>query len=158
MALIFFLNFLFSFLLGDIERNIHKLHILTTCLKLDDVPYREAMDLQLPLPPSTPSHPNAKVTEALSSLLGEGYFSENVQLPYNYHIGMEHDMIFLYSILFIFFLFFPDKRFGAYHGISVSCRLAPELGCLGVGSHSAADARCGRSHLAASLSLCMKWQ
>lgn len=77
---------------GDIERNIHKLHILTTCLKLDDVPYREAMDLQLPLPPSTPSHPNAKVTEALSSLLGEGYFSENVQLPYNYHIDFEFKM------------------------------------------------------------------
>lgn len=106
MALIFFLNFLFSFLLGDMERNIHKLHILTTCLKLDDVPYRKAIDLPLPLPPSTPLHPNAKVAEALRSLLGEGYFSENVQLPHNYHIGMELDMIFLNSILFILFIYF----------------------------------------------------
>lgn len=77
---------------GDMERNVHKLHILTTCLKLDDVPYRKAIDLPLPLPPSTPLHPNAKVAEALRSLLGEGYFSENVQLPHNYHIDFEFKM------------------------------------------------------------------
>lgn len=79
-------------ILGDMERNVHKLHILTTCLKLDDVPYRKAIDLPLPLPPSTPLHPNAKVAEALRSLLGEGYFSENVQLPHNYHIDFEFKM------------------------------------------------------------------
>lgn len=71
------------------DRNIRKLHILAACLKLDDVPYQKAMDLALPSSPSTPLYPNAKVAEVLSSLLGQGYFSENVQLPHNYHIDFE---------------------------------------------------------------------
>lgn len=69
------------------ERNVHKLHILMTCLKLDDAYFQKAIDLALPPLPSTPSRPNAKVAEALKSLLGEGSFSENVQLPHNYHVG-----------------------------------------------------------------------
>uniref|UniRef100_A0A8D2AW49 FAST kinase domains 2 n=1 Tax=Sciurus vulgaris TaxID=55149 RepID=A0A8D2AW49_SCIVU len=74
----------------DIKRNAHKLHILDTCLKLDATPYQKAMDISLPQQPSPPSHPNAKVTEALTSLLGgEGCFSKDVQLPHNYHIDFE---------------------------------------------------------------------
>ncbi|XP_019508459.1 PREDICTED: FAST kinase domain-containing protein 2, mitochondrial [Hipposideros armiger] len=74
---------------GDVERNVHKLRILTTCLKLDDTPYNKATDFALPPLLSAPSCPNDKVAEALRSLLGEGSFSENVQLPYNYHIDFE---------------------------------------------------------------------
>ncbi|KAL2774962.1 FAST kinase domain-containing protein 2, mitochondrial, partial [Daubentonia madagascariensis] len=75
---------------GDKERNVHKLHILDTCLKLDDTFYYEAIDLSLSEMPSVPSDPNTKVTEVLSSLLGgEEYFSKNVQLPHNYHIDFE---------------------------------------------------------------------
>lgn len=75
---------------GDIERNVYKLHVLDTCLKLDDTPYQRAVGLSLPQPPLTPPYPNAKVAEVLSSLLGgEGYFSKNVQLPHNYHIDFE---------------------------------------------------------------------
>ncbi|XP_008586650.1 PREDICTED: FAST kinase domain-containing protein 2 [Galeopterus variegatus] len=75
---------------GDMERNAHKLCILNTCLKLDDTPYHKAIDIPLPQLPPAPSYPNAKVAEALSSLLGgEGYFSKNVQLPHNYHIDFE---------------------------------------------------------------------
>nr|XP_060479177.1 FAST kinase domain-containing protein 2, mitochondrial [Panthera onca] len=73
---------------GDIERNIHKLRILATCLKLD-ASCPKAVDLALPPLPSTPLSPNAKVADALSSLLGEGYFLRNVQLPHNYHIDFE---------------------------------------------------------------------
>ncbi|XP_047400946.1 FAST kinase domain-containing protein 2, mitochondrial [Sciurus carolinensis] len=75
---------------GDIKRNAHKLHILDTCLKLDVTSYQKAMNISLPQQPSPPSHPNAKVTEALTSLLGgEGCFSKDVQLPHNYHIDFE---------------------------------------------------------------------
>ncbi|XP_008515126.1 FAST kinase domain-containing protein 2, mitochondrial [Equus przewalskii] len=74
---------------GDVERNVHKLHILAACLKLDDAPYHKAVDLALPLLPPAPLPPNAKVAEALSSLLGDGCFSKNVQLPHNYHIDFE---------------------------------------------------------------------
>ncbi|ELW70803.1 FAST kinase domain-containing protein 2 [Tupaia chinensis] len=55
---------------GDIERNVYKLHVLDTCLKLDDTPYQRAVGLSLPQPPLTPPYPNAKVAEVLSSLLG----------------------------------------------------------------------------------------
>uniref|UniRef100_A0A2K6H0A4 FAST kinase domains 2 n=1 Tax=Propithecus coquereli TaxID=379532 RepID=A0A2K6H0A4_PROCO len=73
-----------------IERNVHKLHILNTCLKLDDTFSYKAIDLLLPQMPSAPSDPNTKVTEVLSNLLGgEEYFSKNVQLPHNYHIDFE---------------------------------------------------------------------
>ncbi|XP_040840482.1 FAST kinase domain-containing protein 2, mitochondrial [Ochotona curzoniae] len=75
---------------ADKEKNVQRLHILDTCLKLDDTPYRKAGDLALPQPPSAPSLPQAKVAEALSNLLGgEGYFSKNVQLSHNYHIDFE---------------------------------------------------------------------
>uniref|UniRef100_A0A667HDW5 FAST kinase domains 2 n=1 Tax=Lynx canadensis TaxID=61383 RepID=A0A667HDW5_LYNCA len=73
---------------GDIERNVHKLRILAACLKLD-TSCPKAVDLALPPLPSTPLFPNAKVADALSSLLGEGYFLRNVQLPHNYHIDFE---------------------------------------------------------------------
>uniref|UniRef100_G1SZG4 RAP domain-containing protein n=1 Tax=Oryctolagus cuniculus TaxID=9986 RepID=G1SZG4_RABIT len=74
----------------DREKNVHRLHILDTCLKLDDTAYHKALDLALPQPPSVPSCPNTKVAEVLSRLLGgEGYFSKNVQLPHNYHIDFE---------------------------------------------------------------------
>ncbi|XP_054441734.1 FAST kinase domain-containing protein 2, mitochondrial [Pteronotus mesoamericanus] len=71
------------------ERHVHRLHVLAACLKLDDVPYYKAMDLALPSWLPTTLHANAKVAEVLRSLLGEGYFSENVQLPHNYHIDFE---------------------------------------------------------------------
>ncbi|EPY83172.1 hypothetical protein CB1_000593024 [Camelus ferus] len=73
---------------GDVERNVHKLHILATCLKLDDAPYHKDIHLALPKPSLAPLQPNAKAVEALSSLLGEGYFSKSVQLPHNYYIGI----------------------------------------------------------------------
>nr|XP_012594322.1 FAST kinase domain-containing protein 2, mitochondrial [Microcebus murinus] len=74
----------------DKERNVHKLHILNTCLKLDDTFSYKAIDLLLPQMPSAPLDPNTKVAEVLSSLLGgEEYFSKNVQLPHNYHIDFE---------------------------------------------------------------------
>ncbi|XP_014940900.2 FAST kinase domain-containing protein 2, mitochondrial [Acinonyx jubatus] len=73
---------------GDIERNVHKLRILAACLKLD-TSCPKAVDLALPPLPSIPLSPNAKVADALSSLLGEGYFLRNVQLPHNYHIDFE---------------------------------------------------------------------
>lgn len=75
---------------GDTEKNIHKLHVLNTCLKLDESAYNKGIPVPLPqLPPSLP-YPNEKVAEVLSSLLeGEGCFSKNVQLPHNYHIDFE---------------------------------------------------------------------
>lgn len=97
------------------ERNVRKLHILTTCLQLDDTSYHKATGFALPPLPSTPSRPNAKVAEALRSLLGEGCFSENVQLPHNYHIGM----IRFSFILFYLFSFLPDTRLGSSWQLSV---------------------------------------
>ncbi|XP_045875307.1 FAST kinase domain-containing protein 2, mitochondrial isoform X2 [Meles meles] len=72
---------------GD-ESNAHKLRILAACLKLD-IPCHKAIDFDLPPRPSTTSYPNVKVADALSSLLGEGYFSKDIQLPHNYHIDFE---------------------------------------------------------------------
>ncbi|XP_011903062.1 PREDICTED: FAST kinase domain-containing protein 2 isoform X2 [Cercocebus atys] len=76
----------------DMKKNVHKLHILDTCLKLDDTVYLKDIALSLPQLPRElpPSHPNAKVAEVLSSLLGgEGYFSKDVHLPHSYHIDFE---------------------------------------------------------------------
>lgn len=70
------------------ERNAHKLRILAACLKLD-ISCHNAVDLAPPPLPSTALYPNVKVADALSSLLGEGYFSKNRQLPHNYHIDFE---------------------------------------------------------------------
>ncbi|KAM6178522.1 FAST kinase domain-containing protein 2, mitochondrial [Rhynchocyon petersi] len=76
--------------LGNVQRNAYKLHLLNTCLELDGTPYRKSADITLPPVPSAPVYPNAKVEEALCSLLGgEGCFSKNVQLPHNYHIDFE---------------------------------------------------------------------
>ncbi|XP_030877487.1 FAST kinase domain-containing protein 2, mitochondrial-like isoform X2 [Leptonychotes weddellii] len=72
---------------GD-ERNAHKLRILAACLKLD-ISCHNVVDLAPPPLPSTALYPNVKVADALSSLLGEGYFSKNRQLPHNYHIDFE---------------------------------------------------------------------
>lgn len=96
---IFFLLFL-----DDTERNAHKLRILAACLKLD-ISCHMDIDLELLPPPSTPLYPHEKVTDALRSLLGEGCFSKNTQLPHNYCIGMGLYVIFLYGILFIFIYF-----------------------------------------------------
>ncbi|XP_006889183.1 PREDICTED: FAST kinase domain-containing protein 2 [Elephantulus edwardii] len=75
---------------GNVKRNAYKLHLLATCLELEDTPYRKSTDVALPAVPSAPVYPNAKLEEALSSLLGgEGCFSKNVQLPHNYHIDFE---------------------------------------------------------------------
>ncbi|XP_057601919.1 FAST kinase domain-containing protein 2, mitochondrial isoform X2 [Hippopotamus amphibius kiboko] len=73
---------------GDVERNVHKLHVLAACLKLD-APCHKDVDLALPQLPSTPLHPPAKVAAVLSSLLGEGCFSKSVRLPHNYYIDFE---------------------------------------------------------------------
>lgn len=76
---------------GDVEGNVHKLHKLDACLKLDHSSCHKALDTALPQPPSSPSYPNAKVAEVLSGLLGggEGCFSKDVQLPHNYRIDFE---------------------------------------------------------------------
>ncbi|XP_036110116.1 FAST kinase domain-containing protein 2, mitochondrial [Molossus molossus] len=73
----------------DKERNVHRLHVLAACLKLDDAPYHKAVDLVLPPLPSARLYPNAKVAAVLNSLLGEGHFAANVQLPHNYHVDFE---------------------------------------------------------------------
>lgn len=74
---------------GDTEKNIHKLHVLNTCLKLDESTYK-CIHIPLPQLPLTASHPNEKLAEVLSRLLeGDGCFSRNVQLPHNYHIDFE---------------------------------------------------------------------
>ncbi|CAH6791705.1 FAST kinase domain-containing protein 2, mitochondrial [Phodopus roborovskii] len=75
---------------GNTEKNIHKLHVLNTCLKLDKSAHYKAVHIPLPQLPPPLSHPSDKVAEALSHLLeGEGCFSRNVQLPHNYHIDFE---------------------------------------------------------------------
>ncbi|XP_006862003.1 PREDICTED: FAST kinase domain-containing protein 2 [Chrysochloris asiatica] len=75
---------------GNMERNIYKLRLLDTCLHLASTPYHKSPDISLPPVPSAPVHPNAKVEEMLSILLGgEDRFSKNVQLPHNYHIDFE---------------------------------------------------------------------
>uniref|UniRef100_A0A8C5NUE0 FAST kinase domains 2 n=1 Tax=Jaculus jaculus TaxID=51337 RepID=A0A8C5NUE0_JACJA len=75
---------------GDREKNAHKLHVLDTCLKLDETAYHKAIDIQLPQPPLPPSYPNTKVSEVLRSLLGgDECFLKNVQLPHNYCIDFE---------------------------------------------------------------------
>ncbi|XP_032210443.1 FAST kinase domain-containing protein 2, mitochondrial [Mustela erminea] len=71
---------------GD-ESNAHKLRILAACLKLD-IPCHKAIDFDLP-PRSSTKYQNVKVADALSSLLGEEYFSKDIQLPHNYHIDFE---------------------------------------------------------------------
>lgn len=71
---------------GD-ESNAHKLRILAACLKLD-IPCHKAIDFDLP-PRSSMKYQNVKVADALSSLLGEEYFSKDIQLPHNYHIDFE---------------------------------------------------------------------
>ncbi|XP_028621613.1 FAST kinase domain-containing protein 2, mitochondrial isoform X2 [Grammomys surdaster] len=74
---------------GDIEKNIHKLHVLNACLKLDESTYK-SIHIPLPQLPLSASHPNEKLAEVLRRLLeGEGCFSRNVQLPHNYHIDFE---------------------------------------------------------------------
>ncbi|XP_004458193.2 FAST kinase domain-containing protein 2, mitochondrial [Dasypus novemcinctus] len=88
---------------GDKERNAHKLHILNTCLELDDTPYHKFIDIALPQRPSAPLYPHTKVEEVLSSLLGgEEYFAKDVQLPHNYHIDFEIRMDTNRSQLFPF--------------------------------------------------------
>ncbi|KAB0407269.1 hypothetical protein E2I00_005792, partial [Balaenoptera physalus] len=64
---------------GDVERNVHKLHVLAACLKLE-APCHKDTHLVLPQLPPTPLHPHAKVAEVLSSLLGEGCFSKNFEI------------------------------------------------------------------------------
>ncbi|XP_012580067.1 PREDICTED: FAST kinase domain-containing protein 2 isoform X2 [Condylura cristata] len=73
----------------DMERNVRMLRILDNCLKLGEVPYLKAVDLELPQLLASPLHLNVKVASVLSHLLGEGYFSQNVQLPHSYHIDFE---------------------------------------------------------------------
>nr|BAE32254.1 unnamed protein product [Mus musculus] len=74
---------------GDTEKNIHKLHVLNTCLKLDESTYK-SVHIPLPQLPLSASQPNEKLAEVLSRLLeGEGRFSRNVPLPHNYHIDFE---------------------------------------------------------------------
>ncbi|XP_004851211.2 FAST kinase domain-containing protein 2, mitochondrial [Heterocephalus glaber] len=75
----------------DMEKNVHKLHILDACLKLDLSSYHKGIDTALPQLPLSPSYPNAKVVKVLSRLLGDskGFFSKDVQLPHNYHIDFE---------------------------------------------------------------------
>ncbi|XP_075807756.1 FAST kinase domain-containing protein 2, mitochondrial [Microtus pennsylvanicus] len=75
---------------GDTEKNIYKLHVLNTCLKLDENACYKATHIPLPQLPLSPAHPNDRAAEVLSNLLeGDGCFSRNVQLPHNYHIDFE---------------------------------------------------------------------
>lgn len=74
----------------DKEKNVHKLHILEACLKLDLTSYHKGIDIALPQLPLSASD-NTKATKVLSRLLGDskGLFSKDVQLPHNYHIDFE---------------------------------------------------------------------
>lgn len=102
MTLISFLTAFFF--LGDVERNVHRLHVVATCLKLDDAPCHKDLDLVLPqLPPMT-FCPQPKVAAVLSDLLGEGCFSQSVQLPHNYFIGMGLYTSFFVLLYISFFL------------------------------------------------------
>ncbi|XP_004004909.3 FAST kinase domain-containing protein 2, mitochondrial [Ovis aries] len=74
---------------GDVERNVHRLHVVAACLKLDDAPCHKDLDLALPQLPPTTFCPQPKVAAVLSDLLGEGCFSQSVQLPHNYFIDFE---------------------------------------------------------------------
>uniref|UniRef100_A0A8C6QDW7 FAST kinase domains 2 n=2 Tax=Nannospalax galili TaxID=1026970 RepID=A0A8C6QDW7_NANGA len=76
---------------GDVKKNVHKLHVLNTCLELDNTAYHKAVHIPLPQPPPPlPLYQNPKIEKALSRILGgEGGFSKNVQLPHNYHIDFE---------------------------------------------------------------------
>uniref|UniRef100_A0A8C6E504 FAST kinase domains 2 n=1 Tax=Moschus moschiferus TaxID=68415 RepID=A0A8C6E504_MOSMO len=74
---------------GDVERNIHRLHVVAACLKLDDAPCHKNLDLVLPQLPPTPLCPQPKVAAVLSDLLGEGCFSQSVRLPHDYFIDFE---------------------------------------------------------------------
>lgn len=104
---------MFAFVfLGDTEKNIHKLHVLNTCLKLDENAYYKAAHIPLPQLPLSPAHPNDRVAEVLSNLLeGDGCFSRNVQLPHNYHIGMSFP---LFCFIFKLYSVCPDKGVGDY--------------------------------------------
>lgn len=95
--------FVFS---GDTEKNIPKLHVLNTCLKLDESAYYKAVHIPLPQLPLPLPYPSDRVAEVLSHLLkGEGCFSRNVQLPHNYHIGMGFPLVCLiFKIDFLFVL------------------------------------------------------
>ncbi|KAK7809509.1 hypothetical protein U0070_000866 [Myodes glareolus] len=74
----------------DTEKNIYKLHVLNTCLKLDENACYKAAHIPLPQLPLSPAHQNDRVAEVLSNPLeGDGCFSRNVQLPHNYHIDFE---------------------------------------------------------------------
>lgn len=99
---------MFAFVfLGDTEKNIHKLHVLNTCLKLDEDACYKATHIPLPQLPLSPAHPSDRVAEVLSNLLeGDGCFSRNVQLPHNYHIGMSFP---LFCFIFKFYSVCPDR-------------------------------------------------
>ena len=103
---------MFAFVfLGDTEKNIHKLHVLNTCLKLDESTYK-SVHIPLPQLPLSASQPNEKLAEVLSRLLeGEGRFSRNVPLPHNYHIGMG---IPLFCFIFRMYFVCSDKGLGDY--------------------------------------------
>lgn len=73
---------------GAVEKNVHRLRIVDLCLKYD-APHYKAAELALPQLSSAVSPPNTKAAEVLKILLGEGYFSEHVQLPHNYEIDFE---------------------------------------------------------------------
>ncbi|KAL6068989.1 hypothetical protein STEG23_032105 [Scotinomys teguina] len=89
---------------GDTEKNIHKLHVLNTCLKLDENAHYKAIHIPLPQLPPSPSHPNDTVAAVLGNLLeGEGCFSRDVQLPHNYHIDFEIRMNSNRTQVFSFF-------------------------------------------------------
>lgn len=103
---------------------------MAACLKLDDAPCHKDLDLVLPRLPPTTFCPQPKVAAVLSDLLGEGCFSQSVQLPHNYFIGMGLYMSFF---CFTLYLFFSDKRLGVYCSSLVWCRVGPGAGLPGCG-------------------------